>query len=446
MTAVITPVIPIEEAASSRSGSLDDCVASCATATAMEDLNRDCFCMAVDPQALHAQLDVLLAAEGLPTAITTSHPHLFSALPFYVSRRHLEQVAALVIAIEKVTATPAFQRAVMSWAPSIACFDPGSPGGLLGFDVHLAPDGPKLIEINTNPGGALLNAMLGKALHMCMPQLTASPTDASKVEDQVVEVMLEEWRLQRGDAQLRFVAIVDTAPEQQYLYPEFVLYRELFRARGYEAEICSPTDLVYRDHGLRLNGSSVDLVYNRLTDFSLASTASEHLRTAYLDRDVVVSPHPRGHALYADKRNLSLLCDGDFLRVAGLDPLSAATLLAAVPVTTRVTSANRDDLWERRRQLFFKPAAGFGSRASYRGGKLTRGVWEQIGQAEYVAQEIVRPSERYIAAKSDALKVDLRCYAYAGVVLLYAARMYQGQTTNLRTPGGGFAPVLTARN
>ncbi len=442
----MTPVIPIEEAASSRSSSLDDCVASCAAATSIEDLNRDCFCVAVDPQALHARLDVLLAAEGLPTSMTTSHPHLFSALPFYVSRHHLEQVAALVIAIEKVTATQAFQRAVMSWAPSIACFDPGSPGGLLGFDVHLAPDGPRLIEINTNPGGALLNAMLGKALHMCMPQLTASPTDASKVEDQAVEVMLEEWRLQRGDVQLRFVAIVDTAPEQQYLYPEFVLYRELFRARGYEAAICSPTDLVYRDHGLWLNGSSVDLVYNRLTDFSLGSTVSEHLRTAYLNRDVVVSPHPRGHAMYADKRNLSLLCDGDFLRAAGLDPSFVATLLAAVPATTRVTPANRDVLWEGRRQLFFKPAAGFGSKASYRGDKLTRRVWQQIGQAEYVAQEIVRPSERYIAAKSDALKVDLRCYAYCGVVLLYAARMYQGQTTNLRTPGGGFAPVLTGRN
>jgi hypothetical protein len=27
-------------------------------------------------------------------------------------------------------------------------------------------------------------------------------------------------------------------------------------------------------------------------------------------------------------------------------------------------------------------------------------------------------------------------------MLLAAARLYQGQTTNMRTPGGGFAPVL----
>jgi len=31
---------------------------------------------------------------------------------------------------------------------------------------------------------------------------------------------------------------------------------------------------------------------------------------------------------------------------------------------------------------------------------------------------------------------------YAGHVQLIAARLWAGQTTNFRTPGGGFAPVL----
>ncbi|ESY74056.1 hypothetical protein NKJ90_28960 [Mesorhizobium sp. M0051] len=39
-------------------------------------------------------------------------------------------------------------------------------------------------------------------------------------------------------------------------------------------------------------------------------------------------------------------------------------------------------------------------------------------------------------------KMDVRLYAYDGQVLVAAARLYQGQTTNFRTPGGGFAPVL----
>ena len=39
------------------------------------------------------------------------------------------------------------------------------------------------------------------------------------------------------------------------------------------------------------------------------------------------------------------------------------------------------------------------------------------------------------------LKFDLRDYTYDGRGQWVAARLYQGQTTNFRTPGGGFAPV-----
>jgi hypothetical protein len=37
----------------------------------------------------------------------------------------------------------------------------------------------------------------------------------------------------------------------------------------------------------------------------------------------------------------------------------------------------------------------------------------------------------------------LRCYVYDARVLSVAARLYRGQTTNFRTPGGGFAAVLS---
>jgi hypothetical protein len=38
--------------------------------------------------------------------------------------------------------------------------------------------------------------------------------------------------------------------------------------------------------------------------------------------------------------------------------------------------------------------------------------------------------------------VDVHNYVYDGRVQMLAARLYQGQTTNMRTPGGGFAPVV----
>jgi hypothetical protein len=42
------------------------------------------------------------------------------------------------------------------------------------------------------------------------------------------------------------------------------------------------------------------------------------------------------------------------------------------------------------------------------------------------------------------MKYDLRAYTYDGAVQWTAARLYRGQTTNFRTPGGGFAPVYSS--
>jgi hypothetical protein len=237
---------------------------------------------------------------------------------------------------------------------------------------------------------------------------------------------------------------VDESPQAQYLYPEFVLFKELFSRNGLKALICAPEDLVVRDGQLMASGAVVDMVYNRLTDFSLEQAEHAQLRTAYLSGYVALSPHPRAHALFADKRNLTVLGDEAFLISAGATRQARDLLQAVVPATELVTEGNRDELWGRRRQLFFKPAAGYGSKASYRGDKLTKRVWDEIASGTYIAQALVPPSERRMGTDATALKADIRCYAYQGKPLLYAARLYQGQTTNFRTPGGGFAPVLTA--
>jgi hypothetical protein len=209
--------------------------------------------------------------------------------------------------------------------------------------------------------------------------------------------------------------------------------------------ICDPADLVRRGGRLWRGQQVVDLVYNRLTDFSLDAPEHESLRLAYLTDEVVVSPHPRAHALYADKRNLTLLGNEAFLRRAGIVDEEVEILRLSVPRTELVTSANRDGLWARRRELFFKPASGYGSKAAYRGDKLTKRVWQEMSTAAYVAQELVVPGERRVsdADVPVALKADIRNFAYAGSVRHVAARLYHGQTTNFRTPGGGFAPVFT---
>ncbi|GAB3791076.1 hypothetical protein GCM10028797_28990 [Dyella agri] len=420
------------------------CDAACKHPRAIEMLNRDCHCVAISPEAMHAALVSAVGAHGLPGALVDTHPHLFAALAAYVSREHLAAINDVVSAVHEVTAIADYQAAALAWAPEIAQFDPGSPGGMLGLDFHISPSGPQLIEINTNPGGVLLNTLAGQAVDVCLPDAIGAPVDAGEAERQVPSVMRQEWARQRGSQPLESIAIVDTTPEGQYLYPEFLLFRELLRRAGIDATICDPADLVRRHGRLYVGGKVVDMIYNRLTDFSLATPAHETIRMAYLRREVVVTPHPRAHALYADKRNLALLGDREFLCRVGASAHATQALTAAVPQTILVTPENRDQLWQRRRELFFKPASGFGSKASYRGDKLTRRVWSDIGGSAYIAQALVPPSERHTRGDGGPLKMDIRCYAYLGRPLLYAARLYQGQTTNFRTPGGGFAPVLTS--
>jgi hypothetical protein len=257
-------------------------------------------------------------------------------------------------------------------------------------------------------------------------------------------MFVAEWRAAGRAGLPERIAIVDDTPKEQYLYPEFLLFAQLFRRFGADASVLAPERLAFEKGELRDARGRVDMVYNRLTDFLLDDPAHAPIREAYLSGAAVVTPHPRAHALYADKRNLALLTDEARLRGWGVLEGTIDTLLRGIPRTEIVSDADAERLWSQRRTLFFKPAAGHGSKAAYRGDKLTRRVWGEILGRRYVAQELVRPGERHIAAGT-ALKTDVRNYVYAGRVQLLAARLYEGQTTNMRTAGGGFAPVLTTR-
>jgi hypothetical protein len=186
------------------------------------------------------------------------------------------------------------------------------------------------------------------------------------------------------------------------------------------------------------------MVYNRLTDFYLEEPRHAALREAWLAGAVVLTPHPRTHALYADKRNLVSLSDDALLASWGVDEDDRTTLRGLVPRTRPVSPATAADLWARRKSLFFKPAAGYGAKAAWRGDKITRKVWEDVVGGSFLAQELVPPPERLVAVDGAPahLKFDLRAYTYAGEIQLLTARMYAGQTTNFRTPGGGFAAVV----
>ena len=410
-------------------------------------LNRECLCTTINPAALERELAAALGDNEIYRSIRVSRPHLFSATAVFVTPEQVDKMRAVIEAVETVIATPTYRTAALARAPAAAAHDPHSPGVFLGYDFHLGEQGPRLIEINTNAGGALLNVYLARAQKACCPEmqgLTTGPVALAALEDEFVAMFRHEWRAVRGDLPLTRIAIVDDAPATQYLYPEFLLFLALFRRHGIEALIADPAELEIRSGRLVHADGPVELVYNRLTDFALDEPAHDALRTTWLNDLALITPHPRAHALYADKRNLIALTDPEWLRTTGIEPAVIETLLHGIARSRLVERARAEALWAERKRLFFKPASGYGSKAVYRGDKLTRRVWEEILTGQYVAQELVPPGERQVQVETEiaALKYDVRCFVYAGKVQLLAARLYQGQVTNFRTPGGGFAPVF----
>lgn len=401
-----------------------------------------------------------LAAAGVvwETEMVGRRPHLFSPHQVHIAPSTCQQMAEIIQAIEAVLALPAWRETVLAWANPLARLPQATHSVFMGYDFHITPAGAKLIEINTNAGGGLLAANLLAAYTE-----VEGETAGEAVINAYVAMFQREWdiwqsaRQNTGEAHalrpLRYLAIVDSEPAAQYLAPEFALFRTLFAAQGWQVVIADPSELVWEGESLRYRGAAgmpdlpLDLVYNRLTDFAFTDASSAALRAAYLANAVLVTPHPYAYALAADKRNLSYLANPAFLAEIGVDAPTRAILAAGIPRTVAVQPDFAEQFWAERRQWFFKPASGFGSRATYRGDKLTKRVFSEILAGEYIAQEIVPPSELTVCNhnnEAERLKIDVRNYVYAGEVQLLTARLYQGQTTNFRTPGGGFARVISS--
>jgi hypothetical protein len=411
-----------------------------------EALNQGCYCTTLDRVRLAEAFDGEVGVKGFAKQLNASHPTLFSNSAVFVPSAVLDKMNGIIAAIETAAQLPGFQASALTAAPAISRRNFGPAGALMGYDFHITPAGPQLIEVNTNAGGAFLNAVLMRAQRACCAaddRTVVKEADATFAA-KIMNMFSEEWRLQRGSGMPKLIAIVDDAPEQQHLYPEFQLAKALLEQNGLETVIADPCRLTFDGESLLISDRPIDLVYNRLVDFGFDELRHAALRLAYARGAVVVTPNPHVHAILADKRNLALLSDPERLSHWGLPAKALIALKHGVPKTRVVSTANADELWRDRTGLFFKPARGHGSKAAYRGDKLTRRVWSEIASGEYVAQAYAAPSLRGIsqAGEPSKLKVDIRFYTYAGSLLIAAARLYQGQTTNMRTVGGGFAPVL----
>ena len=413
-------------------------------------LNAACQCIWLDHARLREQLELSL---GDAQHLLKSRPGLVAGNVVFVDPQDALAMDRTATLLRRALVSPAYVRHIEDHAPPIARAARRAGGGILGLDFHLGGDEPQLIEVNTNPGGLMVNLELARAVTACCDEVveplarlaSGGGVSLDGLPARVVEAFRAEWTSARGDAPLQTLALVDDDPPNQYLYPEFLLYQRLFERAGWRALIVDATTLEADGNGLTIDGERIDLVYNRVTDFYLAEPRHAALRHAYEADSAVITPHPAAHARWADKRLLAWLRDETLLRAAGFDDAERAHILRTIPPTEIVTLEAADALWRGRKQLFFKPVDGYGSKAAYRGDKLTRATFDHILAHRYVAQAVAPTSMRRVIAegRETDLRVDIRNYCSGDTTLLRAARLYRGQTTNFRTPGGGFAPVLT---
>lgn len=305
-------------------------------------------------------------------------------------------------------------------------FDPGNYGMAMSYDFHLDENqNLKIIEINTNAAFLLMTLSLYEA-HQCPPPTQFSTADLKK--DVLTEMELCFGRKDSPTA----VGIVDEDPSSQRLYIEFLLYCEMFRSFGWKCDICDFRNFKFDEASMALMASDqkFDFIYNRYTDFLLASPPSADLKKAFEAKAACFSPNPHEYTLLADKARLI-----EFAQT-GQFPF--------IPEAEVLTAENNGRIWEKRKQLFFKPLRSFGSKQTFKGSSISRKAFDElVKQGEILAQAYVPAPEKVFETPEgpQSFKFDLRFYAYQDRVETAVARLYQGQVTNTRTPFGGFAPI-----
>ena len=358
---------------------------------------------------------------------------------------HYAAIKRTVALLDGIAHSASYQAEVDAGADDGVRFEPGNRGVFMGYDFHLGPDGPRLIEINTNAGGALLNGLHTASL--CDPErlscICADLLPIETMQARIVQQFISEFRAVRGpEAELGRIAIVDERPREQFLFAEFELLVKLFEQAGIRAEILDTEDFARDGEELP------DLVYLRDTDFTLSAPRTRRLREAYLSGAVVVTPAPREHHLLANKQRLAIFSSREALERLGVAPADAEFLQQIVPETRRLADLGLERAWAERNRLVFKPCAAYGSKSVYRGDKISRRKLDEIASIPgFLAQRRVEPGEVEVETLEGRrrMKFDVRAYAYRDQVLLLGARVYQGQVTNLRSPGGGFSAICVSR-
>lgn len=360
--------------------------------------------------------------------------NLISPFKLTLPKDILEQAENIAVDLQKLSRSEYYKMKIQDELPFDVDAVQKTPSIMNSLDVHINPQGRlKIIEVNTNASSYIINLN-----NYEQQNIATFPNAAQSLKNAFQKTY--GTALRPGNLFL----IIDENPSGQNLYIEFVLFQKWIQSTfGMDCEIADPKELALGPNKeIMYNTRPVAGIYNRTTDFYFSSYPQ--LAEAYKNSATPISPNPRGYGLLADKKrflNWSAALFFDLQKNEGLD---LPHLQHALLETKQFSDfGSRDELWSERAHFFFKPPNSFGGKAVYKGKSISRTVFERIYQDDYLAQELVPPLEITLPfeGQNHTFKYDLRFYMFEGEIQLAAARLYQGQLTNLKTPLGGLTPI-----
>lgn len=343
--------------------------------------------------------------------------------PVSVGKGDFLAMHSLVRVLHRLQNHCSYVRLLRDKLPETVLHDPGIDSVLMGYDFHLTPDGPRLIEINNNAGGLFT----GRAW-LAQPAIPDLP---GSLEERLTGMFHKNWRT---------IAIMDERIEEQYMYPEMLAFARLLEEDGRRVVLLDPAGLQPGVKGdLYANGMKIDAIYNRHTDFYLQSEEMTHIRAAYLRDRVCLTPNPRSYGLLGDKRRMVDWWHEGLLESLNLPEKEVRLIRRTVPEIHLLSDMDRESVWKERRHWVFKPVARHGGKGVLLGRSMSRKRFEAMDPDQTVVQHYIQPTE--VLREKGRFKMDLRLYTHGEHLIALAGRVYQGMLTNFRSPGSGFVPV-----
>ncbi len=381
-------------------------------------------------------------ANEYPSISALSEPwqnrNVISPYKIFLPQSVIDSITEAVDNIFRLSRQDSYREAVLG-APvdrEILSSSAANLSVLMSYDFHLEGETPCLLEINTNASGYLI----ADVLYDMHAQSNPFPLAMNSLKKSFIG---EFQRL--GLEGSPHIAIIDEAPRAQKMFPEFLFYKSLFEKWDYTASIHDTIDLTYRNGALFAAEKKIDFIYNRYCDFTLSDLSSEQLRRAYLAGACGFSPNPKEYILLADKRRLvPMSSDGWLETVATPDISIDAIRNVLLPTWHSSEFADISEIWQKRKQLFFKPPQSYGGKGAYRGSSISRKVFNRVMSEDTLIQQYV-PAPKITFENDETSadwKYDLRAYAYGGEVQMIVTRIYQGQITNFNQAYGGYCPIF----